>query len=136
MFGQWKTNGVSAWKIPLLRRILEGATFSGKASTRWSPESVHDFMHAKVVVADDMSFVGSFNFSRSGERNAENVLEIRDGSVADRLAGLHRRDSGSVPASRRYLSETLAPASSRGPRMSRRSLGADNHAGPTNERSS
>ena len=44
-------------------------------------------MHAKVVVADDMSFVGSFNFSRSGERNAENVLEIRDGGVADRLAG-------------------------------------------------
>jgi phosphatidylserine/phosphatidylglycerophosphate/cardiolipin synthase-like enzyme len=43
-------------------------------------------MHAKVVVADDTSFVGSFNFSRSGERNAENVLEIRDGSIADRLA--------------------------------------------------
>jgi phosphatidylserine/phosphatidylglycerophosphate/cardiolipin synthase-like enzyme len=44
-------------------------------------------MHAKVVVADDTSFVGSFNFSRSGERNAENVLEIRDRGVADELAG-------------------------------------------------
>ncbi len=87
VFGEWKTNGVSAWKIPLLRRIIEGAAFSGKASTRWGPESVHDSMHAKVVIADDTSFVGSFNFSRSGERNAENVLEIRDGSVADRLAG-------------------------------------------------
>ncbi len=87
VFGQWKTNGVSAWKIPLLRRILEGAPFSGKVSTRWQPDSVHDFMHAKVVVADDTSFVGSFNFSRSGERNAENVLEIRDRVVADRLAG-------------------------------------------------
>ena len=86
VFGQWRTNGVSAWKIPLLRRILEGAPFSGKASTRWQPDSVHDFMHAKVVVADDTSFVGSFNFSRSGERNAENVLEIRDRGVADRLA--------------------------------------------------
>ncbi len=49
-------------------------------------ESVHDFMHAKVVVADDTSFVGSFNFSRSGERNAENVLEIRDPAIADLLA--------------------------------------------------
>ena len=86
VFGQWRTNGVSAWKIPLLRRILEGAPFSGKVSTRWQPDSVHDFMHAKVVVADDTSFVGSFNFSRSGERNAENVLEIRDRGVADRLA--------------------------------------------------
>jgi len=85
VFGQWRTNGVSAWKIPLLRRILEGAPFSGKVSTRWQPDSVHDFMHAKVVVADDTSFVGSFNFSRSGERNAENVLEIRDRGVADRL---------------------------------------------------
>ncbi len=86
VFGQWRTNGVSRWKIPLLRRILEGAPFSGKTSTRWSPDAVHDSMHAKVVVADDTSFVGSFNFSRSGERNAENVLEIRDEAIADRLA--------------------------------------------------
>jgi phosphatidylserine/phosphatidylglycerophosphate/cardiolipin synthase-like enzyme len=42
-------------------------------------------MHAKVVVADDVSFVGSFNFSRSGERNAENVLEIHDAETADLL---------------------------------------------------
>jgi phosphatidylserine/phosphatidylglycerophosphate/cardiolipin synthase-like enzyme len=86
VFGQWKTNGVSAWKIPLLRTVIEGGSFSGKASTRWTPDSVHDFMHAKLVVADDIVFVGSFNFSRSGERNAENVLEIHDVTVADRLA--------------------------------------------------
>jgi len=86
VFGQWRTNGVSEWKIPLLRRVLEGASFSGKTSTPWTPDSVHDFMHAKVVVADDTAFVGSFNFSRSGERNSENVLEIHDAGVADRLA--------------------------------------------------
>jgi phosphatidylserine/phosphatidylglycerophosphate/cardiolipin synthase-like enzyme len=86
VFWQWKANGVSEWKIPLLRRVLQGAPFSGKTSTPWSPGGVHDFMHAKVVVADDTSFVGSFNFSRSGERNAENVLEIRDRGIADRLA--------------------------------------------------
>ncbi len=86
VFGQWRTNGVSEWKIPLLQRILEGAAFSGKTSVPWSPTSVHDFMHAKVVVADDTAFVGSFNFSRSGERNAENVLEIREPAIADRLA--------------------------------------------------
>ena len=83
VFHQWRTNGVSAWKIPLLRRVIEGAPFSGKNSMPWTPESVHDFMHAKVVVADDTSFVGSFNLSRSGERNAENVLEIRDAAIAD-----------------------------------------------------
>ena len=62
------------------------APFAGKQSTPWSPESLHDFMHAKVVVADDVAFVGSFNLSRSGERNAEDVLEIRDAATADRLA--------------------------------------------------
>ena len=86
VFHQWATNGVSGWKIPLLRTILSGAPFSGKPSTRWTPQSLHDFMHAKVVVADDVVFVGSFNFSRSGERNAENVLEIHDAAIADRLA--------------------------------------------------
>ena len=85
VFRQWSRNGVSAWKIPLLRTILDRAAFSAKPSTPWSPDGVQDFMHAKVVVADDVSFVGSFNFSRSGERNAENVLEIHDGRTADRL---------------------------------------------------
>ena len=97
VFGQWRTNGVSEWKVPLLQRVLEGAAFSGKTSIPWSPTSLHDFMHAKVVVADDTAFVGSFNFSRSGERNAENVLEIRDPAIADRLATLRRRDSPAVP---------------------------------------
>ena len=86
VFRQWQTNGVSEWKIPLLRRVLEGGEWAGKESTPWSPSTLHDFMHAKVTVADDVAFVGSFNLSRSGERNAENVLEIRDRAIADRLA--------------------------------------------------
>jgi len=86
VFHQWRTNGVSAWKIPLLQSVLEGAPWSGKESIPWTPDSVHNFMHAKIVVADDTVFVGSFNLSRSGERNAENVFEIRHADVADRLA--------------------------------------------------
>lgn len=97
VFHQWRTNGVSEWKVPLLRTILEGASFSGKASTRWTPVSLHDFMHAKLVVADDVSFVGSFNFSRSGERNAENVLEIHDRATADRLAAFADEIRGRYP---------------------------------------
>ncbi|HWX09195.1 MAG TPA: phospholipase D-like domain-containing protein, partial [Gaiellaceae bacterium] len=52
----------------------------------YGPGTVHDFMHAKVTVADDVAFVGSFNLSHSGELNAENVLEIADKALADRLA--------------------------------------------------
>ena len=43
-------------------------------------------MHAKVTVADDWVFAGSFNLSRSGEMNAENVLEVHDAELADQLA--------------------------------------------------
>jgi phosphatidylserine/phosphatidylglycerophosphate/cardiolipin synthase-like enzyme len=43
-------------------------------------------MHAKVTVADDVVFTGSFNLSRSGEHNAEDVLEIHDAALAERLA--------------------------------------------------
>jgi phosphatidylserine/phosphatidylglycerophosphate/cardiolipin synthase-like enzyme len=86
VYGQWATNGVSEWKIPLLAKALSLLSFSGKPSTPWGPDTVHDFMHAKVTVADDTVFVGSFNLSRSGERNAENVLEIQDAGLADRMA--------------------------------------------------
>jgi phosphatidylserine/phosphatidylglycerophosphate/cardiolipin synthase-like enzyme len=86
VFRQWSRNQVSAWKIPLLHTIVERGAFSGKPSTPWAPDGIQDFMHAKVVVCDDVSFVGSFNFSRSGERNAENVVEIHDAATADALA--------------------------------------------------
>jgi len=83
---QWRTNGHSAWKIPILGSVLANADFKGKPSTQYTPETPHDFMHAKVTVADDTVFAGSFNLSRSGEMNAENVIEVRDAGLADRLA--------------------------------------------------
>jgi phosphatidylserine/phosphatidylglycerophosphate/cardiolipin synthase-like enzyme len=83
---QWHLNGNAAWKVPLLQAVLTRAPFTGKHSTPYGPGTVHDFMHAKVTVADDIVFVGSFNLSHSGELNAENVLEINDPAVADRLA--------------------------------------------------
>ena len=53
---QWRTNGHSAWKIPILASVLVNADFKGKRSTQYSPETPHDFMHAKVTVADDTVF--------------------------------------------------------------------------------
>jgi phosphatidylserine/phosphatidylglycerophosphate/cardiolipin synthase-like enzyme len=84
VFGQWALNPRSRWKAPLLERCL--AAFTGKRSTPYAPGAVHDYMHAKLTVADDVVFLGSFNLSRSGETNAENVLEIADGGLADALA--------------------------------------------------
>jgi phosphatidylserine/phosphatidylglycerophosphate/cardiolipin synthase-like enzyme len=86
VLAQWAANPVQTWKAPALRTVLSAAAFTGKRSTPYAPGSVHDYMHAKVTVCDDTVFLGSFNLSHSGETNAENVLEIADASVAERMA--------------------------------------------------
>src|SRR5579862_8732636 len=82
---QWRESGNVSWKLPLLQHVMAGP-FTGKESTPYGNGTVHDFMHAKVTVCDDTVFLGSFNLSRSGEKNAENVLEIEDAAIADELA--------------------------------------------------
>jgi phosphatidylserine/phosphatidylglycerophosphate/cardiolipin synthase-like enzyme len=82
---QWRMNSNVSWKLPLLQQVMAGP-FTGKVSTPYGDGTVHDFMHAKVCVCDDTVFLGSFNLSRSGERNAENVLEIQDAALAERLS--------------------------------------------------
>jgi phosphatidylserine/phosphatidylglycerophosphate/cardiolipin synthase-like enzyme len=114
VFYQWRTNGVSAWKIPLLETILTRAPWSGKRSTPYTPTSVHDYMHAKLTVADDDVFCGSFNLSRSGERNAENMIEIQDAALADQLAAYvdavrARYPAAAVPSARASGPGTAGP---------------------------
>ena len=86
VLGQWHANGNATWKTPSLRFLLDRGNFTGKRSTPYAPGAVHDYMHAKVTVCDDTVFAGSFNLSHSGEQNAENVLEVRDAGIADRMA--------------------------------------------------
>jgi phosphatidylserine/phosphatidylglycerophosphate/cardiolipin synthase-like enzyme len=92
---QWRQEGKS-WKLPLLARIAEGA-FSAKPSTPYGTGTLHDFMHAKVTIVDDSIFVGSFNLSRSGERNAENVLEFEDPKLAGELTAFADGIRGRYP---------------------------------------
>jgi phosphatidylserine/phosphatidylglycerophosphate/cardiolipin synthase-like enzyme len=80
---QWSENSVSAWKIATFRSIVAAVRFGAKRSTPYSPTSVHDFMHAKILVADDYVYAGSFNLSHSGEQNAENVVQFESAAVAD-----------------------------------------------------
>jgi phosphatidylserine/phosphatidylglycerophosphate/cardiolipin synthase-like enzyme len=87
VYHQWQLNGNAEWKVPVIARVLGGAPFTGKESTPYGQGDVHDYMHAKVAVMDDYVFTGSYNMSHSGEVNAENVLEIRDQALADRLVG-------------------------------------------------
>ncbi len=118
VFHQWDENGHTAWKIPLLAATLHKLPFSAKPSTPWTPDSkIHDFMHAKVTVADDVVFMGSFNLSRSGEQNAESVLEIHDGALADRLAKFvddvrGRYPEAEIPARSRPITSSTPSATS------------------------
>jgi phosphatidylserine/phosphatidylglycerophosphate/cardiolipin synthase-like enzyme len=97
VLSQWAENSNSAWKTPALQAVLSRAPFAGKRSTPYAPGSVHDYMHAKVTVADDTVFAGSFNLSHSGEQNAENVLEIEDAQLAEQLAGFIDEVRGRYP---------------------------------------
>jgi phosphatidylserine/phosphatidylglycerophosphate/cardiolipin synthase-like enzyme len=83
---QWTRNGRSRWKLHVLRSVLEHADVRGKPSIAWGHDTPHNYMHAKLTVADDTAFIGSFNLSRSSEQNAENVLEVEDPLLADELA--------------------------------------------------
>ncbi len=62
------------------------------AGTRaYTPSARHDFMHDKIVVADDAVITGSYNLSHSATENAENILVIEDRELADRYsATIHR----------------------------------------------
>ena len=42
-------------------------------------------MHAKITVTDGEVLTGSYNLSRGGEENAENLLHIRSGALAERF---------------------------------------------------
>lgn len=83
---QWGSQGAAAWKIAAFHSITSGARFGAKRSTPYAKGSTHDFMHAKILVADDYVYTGSFNLSHSGESNAENVIQIESSAVADLCA--------------------------------------------------
>jgi phosphatidylserine/phosphatidylglycerophosphate/cardiolipin synthase-like enzyme len=83
---QWATQGGAAWKITAFQTVVAAVKFGAKHSTPYGVGTVHDFMHAKILVADDYVYTGSFNLSHSGEENAENVIQIESGAVAEMCA--------------------------------------------------
>ena len=80
---QWAAQATASWKTAAFQSIVKAVTFGSKRSTPYAKGSVHDFMHAKILVADDYVYAGSFNLSHSGEQNAENVVLFQSQQVAD-----------------------------------------------------
>jgi phosphatidylserine/phosphatidylglycerophosphate/cardiolipin synthase-like enzyme len=83
---QWASQATASWKIAAFQAIATAVRFGSKRSTPYAKGSVHDFMHAKILVADDYVYSGSFNLSHSGEQNAENVVQIESPQIADLCA--------------------------------------------------
>jgi phosphatidylserine/phosphatidylglycerophosphate/cardiolipin synthase-like enzyme len=80
---QWGSQPTTNWKIAAFQSIAAAVKFGAKRSTPYAKGTVHDFMHAKILVADDYVYTGSFNLSHSGEMNAENVIQIHSAAVAE-----------------------------------------------------
>lgn len=80
---QWQGVPQNRWKISALKEIILRAGLVGKDSAPYTPTGPHNFMHNKVLVIDDTVITGSYNFSRSAQFNAENILFIESAPLAE-----------------------------------------------------
>ena len=83
----WEQHESDAAKLALLKAVL--ARMVAKRSLAFSeahPDNAHNFMHDKIVVADDTIVTGSFNFSTNALRNAENVISFVQPQLAQAYA--------------------------------------------------
>ena len=80
---QWQAAHVGADKINTWDKVARHLVRKNSlAYDRNKPHQPHNFMHNKLVLADDVVVTGSFNLSNHAMGNAENVLLIRDADLA------------------------------------------------------
>src|SRR5579863_164451 len=80
---QWQAAHVGADKINTWDKISEHLVRKNSLPfDRNKPHQPHNFMHNKLVIADDVVVTGSFNLSNHAMGNAEDVLLIRDTNIA------------------------------------------------------
>jgi phosphatidylserine/phosphatidylglycerophosphate/cardiolipin synthase-like enzyme len=80
---QWQAAHVGADKINTWDKVAGHLVRKNSLPyDRNKPHQPHNFMHNKLVIADDVVMTGSFNFSNHAMGNAENVLFIRDADIA------------------------------------------------------
>jgi phosphatidylserine/phosphatidylglycerophosphate/cardiolipin synthase-like enzyme len=77
---QMAKSASSSTKLAQLKQVEKALV--AKSSKPYTPNGVHNFMHNKLVVADDVVLTGSHNFSLSAETNAENAVLVRDANLA------------------------------------------------------
>jgi phosphatidylserine/phosphatidylglycerophosphate/cardiolipin synthase-like enzyme len=84
---QWKAANVGADKVNTWQKVARHlARKNSIPFDRQNQSQPHNFMHNKLVVADQVVVTGSFNLSNHAMGNAENVLLIRDAQFAELYA--------------------------------------------------
>jgi phosphatidylserine/phosphatidylglycerophosphate/cardiolipin synthase-like enzyme len=82
---QWQAAHVGADKINTWDKVAGQLVRKNSVPyDRNNPHQPHNFMHNKLVIADDVVVTGSFNLSNHAMGNAEDVLLIRDPDIASR----------------------------------------------------
>ncbi len=80
---QWRAAHVGADKINTWDKVADHLVRKNSIPySRTKPHQPHNFMHNKLVIADDVVVTGSFNLSNHAMGNAENVLFIHDAGIA------------------------------------------------------
>lgn len=81
---QWRGAHVGADKVNTWQKVASHLVRKNSIPyNRYKPDQPHNFMHNKLVIADDVVVTGSFNLSNHAMGNAENVLFIRDAEFAN-----------------------------------------------------
>src|SRR5262249_31783976 len=80
---QWQDVPQNRWKIGALKEIIFRAGFIGKNSTPYSAAGRHNYIHNKKLVIADTVITRFYNFSRSAQFNAENILFIESAALAE-----------------------------------------------------
>src|ERR1700730_5665403 len=96
---QWKAANVGADKVNTWQKVAHHLVRKNSIPyDRHKPSQPHNFMHNKLIVADDTVVTGSFNLSNHAMGNAENVLLIRDQALAETYARYIQRLMASYAA--------------------------------------
>ena len=89
---QWKAANVGTDKLNTWQKVARHLVRKNSIPfDRQNQSQPHNFMHNKLVVADQIVVTGSFNLSNHAMGNAENVVLIQDAAIAELYAKFIQR---------------------------------------------
>jgi phosphatidylserine/phosphatidylglycerophosphate/cardiolipin synthase-like enzyme len=110
---QWKAAHVGADKGNTWEKVANRLVRKNSIPyDRYKPNQPHNFMHNKLVIADNIVVTGSFNLSNHAMGNAENVLLIQSEEIARKYEEYIQRlmAAYTTPGDRRSGPKAIKPS--------------------------